>query len=400
MSANEDRPLPPQTGTTHEVVPLHDAAVTTLPVPEPAREKWVSTVLSPIAALTLGILLVLKDFTFGHLPTTAEITLTGLSLAWVFWLVFAVQGHAEAVAHRIGEPYGTLVLTLSVTVIEASVIVSVMLSGVPNPALARESVFSTVMIVCGGILGVCLTVGGWRHVHQDLQRQGTSALLAVVVALSVLTLILPNYTLAAGVGLYSSTQLVFVSTLCLLLYGSFVFAQMTRHRADFLDAPHSAHHAHAAPAGGLARHIALLAVGLVGIVLLAEYVASGLEDALVDFDFGQKDAVIGAFIATLVLLPETVAAIRASLDNELQRSLNIALGSACATIGLTVPVVAIVSLVTGSNLTLGLNPGDSILLLLALAISMISFGTGRTTVLTGAVHLVIFVAYLMLIALP
>ncbi len=144
----------------------------------------------------------------------------------------------------------------------------------------------------------------------------------------------------------------------------------------------------------------MLAVGLIGIVLLAEYVASGLEDALVDFNFGQKDAVIGAFIATLVLMPETVAAIRASLGNELQRSLNIALGSACATIGLTVPVVAAVSLFTGSELTLGLGPGDTVLLMLALAISMISFGTGRTTVLTGAVHLVVFVAYLMLIALP
>ncbi len=206
-----------------------------------AKVRWISAVLSPIAALALGILLGLKDSVFGHLPNAVEIALTLLALAWVFWLVFAVQGHAEAVAHRIGEPYGTLVLTLSVTVIEASVIVSVMLSGVPNPTLARESVFSTVMIVRAGILGVCLTVGGWRHVHQDLKRQGTSALLAVVVALSVLTLILPDYTLTAGIGLYSDVQLVFVSTLCLLLYGSFVFAQMTRHRDDFLDEPQSRH---------------------------------------------------------------------------------------------------------------------------------------------------------------
>ncbi|QJP13988.1 ionic transporter [Starkeya sp. ORNL1] len=400
MTADEIEHLPPRAAGEQAAAVSQETLDRTPPDQEAVNTRWISAVLSPIAALALGILLGLKDSVFGHLPNAVEIALTLLALAWVFWLVFAVQGHAEAVAHRIGEPYGTLVLTLSVTVIEASVIVSVMLSGVPNPTLARESVFSTVMIVCAGILGVCLTVGGWRHVHQDLKRQGTSALLAVVVALSVLTLILPDYTLTAGIGLYSDVQLVFVSTLCLLLYGSFVFAQMTRHRDDFLDEPQSRHHAPAVMGGSLARSALLLAVGLIGIVLLAEYVASGLEDALVDFNFGQKDAVIGAFIATLVLMPETVAAIRASLGNELQRSLNIALGSACATIGLTVPVVAAVSLFTGSELTLGLGPGDTVLLMLALAISMISFGTGRTTVLTGAVHLVVFVAYLMLIALP
>jgi Ca2+:H+ antiporter len=203
-----------------------------------ARRRWVSAVASPIAALAVGILL----SAVGHLSASVEAALLILALAWVFWLVFAVQDHAEAVAHRLGEPYGTLILTLSVTIIEASVIVSVMLGGVPNPTLARESVFSTVMIVCSGILGVCLTVGGWRHVHQDLKRQGTSAFLAVVVALSALTLILPNYTLTAGVGLYSNTQLIFASVLCLLLYGSFVFAQMTRQRDDFLDELPAANH--------------------------------------------------------------------------------------------------------------------------------------------------------------
>ncbi|MGC4026940.1 MAG: hypothetical protein QM744_18425 [Mesorhizobium sp.] len=144
----------------------------------------------------------------------------------------------------------------------------------------------------------------------------------------------------------------------------------------------------------------LLGAGLVGIVLLAEYVASSLEEGLAALEIGQTDAIVGAFIATLVLMPETVSAIRASMNNELQRSLNIALGSACATIGLTVPVVAAVSLITGTDLTLGLGAGDTVLLLLVLAVSTISFGTGRTTVLTGLVHLVIFVAYLLLIAVP
>jgi Ca2+:H+ antiporter len=363
--------------------------------------RWAAKVLGPVGAFAAGILLGVKASVIGHLPIAAEICLSGLVLILVFWTVFIVQRHAEAIAHRIGEPFGTLVLTAAVTAIEASIIVSVMLHGLPNPGLVRESVFSTVMIVCGGILGICLTLGGLRHRHQDLKRQGTSALLAVVVALSVLTLVLPNYTLTAETGTFSTMQLIFVSALCLLLYISFIYAQTTRHREDFVDEQRSVEHqGHVAPAENLGMSLVLLGVGLVGIVLLAEYVASGLEEALAALHVKQTDAIVGAFIATLVLMPETVAAIRASLSNELQRSLNIALGSACATIGFTVPVVAAVSLATGTQLILGLGPGDIILLLLALAISMISFGTGRTTVLTGAVHLVVFVAYLMLIAVP
>jgi Ca2+:H+ antiporter len=229
----------------------------------------------------------------------------------------------------------------------------------------------------------------------------TSALLAVVVALSALTLVLPNYTLNGEIGSYSTMQLVFVGTMCLLLYVSFVFTQLTSQRDDFVDELVSTGpKAHNASGQSLHVSIVLLVVGLIGIVLLAEYVAEELKQGMTALHVQQTDAIIGAFIAALVLLPEIVAAIRASLNNELQRSLNIALGSACATIGLTVPVVAVASLLTNSPLTLGLGPGDTVLLVLALAVSMISFGTGRTTLLTGAVHLVVFVAYLMLIAVP
>ena len=259
------------------------------------------------------------------------------------------------------------------------------------------------------MVGICLTIGGLRHREQDLKRQGTSALLAVVLALSMLTLVLPDYTLAAPVGNFSTVQLALVSLLCLLLYGSFLFAQMTRHREDFLDAATASQHGgeqqhggHAEPGApsGLAVSLAMLGVGLLGIVLLAEYVAAGIEQGLAALEVPQADAVVGAFIATLVLLPESIAAIKASYRNELQRSLNIALGSACATIGLTVPVVAIASLVTGRGITLGLADGDIVLLAVALLVSMVSFGTGRTNALTGGVHLVIFVAYLLLIAVP
>lgn len=357
----------------------------------------------PPLALALALFLHLSHTEIGSLPAGLAIGFPLLIIAIMVVTVFVVLRHAEAVAHRVGEPFGTLVLTIAVTAIEASVIVSMMLHGANNPTLARESVFSTVMIVCAGVVGICLTIGGLRHREQDLKRQGTSALLAVVLALSMLTLVLPDYTLAAPVGNFSTVQLALVSLLCLLLYGSFLFAQMTRHREDFLDdgttAEHGGHTHHGAPSS-LVVSLAMLGVGLLGIVLLAEYVAAGIEQGLAALEVPQADAVVGAFIATLVLLPESIAAIKASYRNELQRSLNIALGSACATIGLTVPVVAIASLVTGRGITLGLAEGDIVLLAVALLVSMVSFGTGRTNALTGGVHLVIFVAYLLLIAVP
>ena len=380
---------------SEHVAPLQPAA--------PRRSGLIVKLGFPPLALALALFLHLSHIEIGSLPPGLAIAFPLLIIAIMVVTVFVVLRHAEAVAHRVGEPFGTLVLTIAVTAIEASVIVSMMLHGTNNPTLARESVFSTVMIVCAGVVGICLTIGGLRHREQDLKRQGTSALLAVVLALSMLTLVLPDYTLAAPVGNFSTVQLAFVSLLCLLLYGSFLFAQMTRHREDFLDdgttAEHGGHAHHAAPSS-LVVCLAMLGVGLLGIVLLAEYVAAGIEQGLAALEVPQADAVVGAFIATLVLLPESIAAIKASYRNELQRSLNIALGSACATIGLTVPVVAIASLVTGRGVTLGLAEGDIVLLAVALLVSMVSFGTGRTNALTGGVHLVIFVAYLLLIAVP
>ena len=305
------------------------------------------------------------------------------------------------IAHRLGEPYGTLVLTFAVTVIEVSLIVAMMLHGDNNPTLARESVFSTVMIICGGVVGFCLTFGGLRHRQQELKRQGTNAYLAVLTALAVLTLVLPNYTLAVGRGAFSHAQLAFVSVLSVLLYGSFVYAQMGLHRDDFVEElTRPGPGKHRRSEGGFATNVLLLFVGLAGVVLLAEAIAVNVEDALEVLNVKQADAIAGAFIATLALMPEALAAFRASLKNELQRSLNIALGSTCATIGLTIPAVAAASLITGKELTLGLSSGDTVLLLLVLAVSMISFGTGRTTFLTGLVHLVIFSAYVFLIFFP
>ncbi|WP_224572625.1 ionic transporter [Mesorhizobium sp. BR1-1-16] len=369
--------------------------------PHAPSRLTVPSLLFPLIALVLAVVLHLSDTVIEALPLTMEIALSVGVVAVMIITVFVVLGHAEAVAHRVGEPYGTLILTIAVTAIEASVIVSMMMHGANNPTLARESVFSTVMIVSAGVVGICLTMGGLRHREQDLKRQGTSALLAVVIALSVLTLVLPDFTLTAGPGNFSTLQLALVSLLCLLLYGSFLLAQITRHREDFVDALAPPDHAGGAAApSSLPVRLLLLILGLVGIVMLAEYVAAGIEQGLGALQVPQSDAIVGAFIATLVLLPEAISAIRASYRNELQRSLNIALGSACATIGLTIPVVAAASLITGRGITLGLATGDIVLLALALLISMVSFGTGRTNALTGGVHLVIFVAYLLLIAVP
>jgi len=214
---------------------------------------------------------------------------------------------------------------------------------------------------------------------------------------------LPNFTLGAVPGRFTPVQLAFVSFLSLLLYAGFMFAQTIARRADFVEESVSPAEDMEGRHDSLAAtllHAALLLLGLIGIVLLAEVVASGAENGLSAMHIAQVDAIIGALIATLVLLPEALSAVRAALKNELQRSINVALGSALATIGLTIPAVAVGSFLTGRELTLGLSPGDMVLLILILAISTQSFGTGRTTMLTGVVHLVVFVAYLMLIVVP
>lgn len=366
--------------------------------------RWAATVnlASPAAALAFAALLHAGDASFGHLPPVAAFAMAAVAVSLACVTVFAVLHHAEAIAHRVGEPYGTLILTFAVTVIEASVIIAMMLNGANNPTLARESVFSTVMIVTAGVVGICLTAGGLRHRQQHVSQYGTHAYLSVLIALTVLTLVLPNYTLTSAPGTFSAAQLALVSTLSVLLYGGFVFVQTGRHRGDFVEevAGATAQDGHAPPSGPITANVVLLLVGLGGVVLLAEHMAAGLESGLAAFQVHQADALAGAFIAVLVLAPEALSAIRAAFRNELQRSLNVALGSACATIGLTIPAVAVASLLTGRSLSLGLSAGDTVLLVLSLSLSIVSFATGRTTVLTGLVHLVVFIAYLFLILVP
>jgi Ca2+:H+ antiporter len=315
--------------------------------------------------------------------------------------VFAAVYHAEVVAHRIGEPFGTLVLALAVTVIETALIVSVMIAApADNAGLARDTVFSAVMIVCNGIVGLCLLVGAARHHEQGFQLQGASAALAVLAALTILTLVEPNFAAPELGSRYSTPQLVFAAIVSLVLYGAFVFVQTVRHRDYFLpiQADHEEEHA-ARPSNAKAVVSAgLLVISLVVIVGLAKVLTPTVELGIAYL--GVPKAVVGIVIAAVVLLPEGLAALNAAQANRLQTSLNLALGSALATIGLTIPAVAAVSLAIGQPLELGLSAKDEVLLALTLLLGVITLGTGRTTILQGIVHLVIFAAFVLFAMVP
>ena len=329
----------------------------------------------------------------GPIAAAAGIALLGT--------VFAAVYHAEVVAHRVGEPFGTLVLALAVTVIETALIVSVMIAApAEKTGLARDTVFAAVMIVCNGIVGLCLLMGGVRHHEQGFQVQGASAALAVLTALTRLALLLPNNAATEHGPLYSTAQLVFAGIVSLVLYGSFVLIQTVRHRDYFLPIQGDDEEAHAPPPTGRTAvlSVGLLVVSLVAIVGLAKVLTPAVEFAVARLDVPK--AVVGIIIAALVLLPESLAAVRAALGNRLQTSLNLALGSALATIGLTIPAVAVVSIMLQQPLELGLDAKDQVLLAVTLLLGMITLGTGRTTVLQGIVHLVIFAVFLFFAVVP
>lgn len=317
--------------------------------------------------------------------------------------VVAAVHHAETVAHRVGEPFGTLLLALAVTVIEAGLIVTLMQAGGPETAtLARDTVFAAVMIILNLLIGAFLLLGSLRHGEQRFRQTGVSATLATIGAITILTLVLPNYTVSAPGPVYAPAQLGFVALVSLLLYLTFVRVQTVAHRDYFLPAGDEARQpaAHAAPPSVVVarRAAALLVLCLFAVVLLAKNLAPPIEDAV--GAAGAPKALVGIIIAGLVLLPEGLAAIRAARANRLQTSLNLGLGSALATIGLTIPAVAVFALATGLPLALGLDGKGTVLLLLTLFTASLSLGTGRTTMLQGIIHLVIFAVYLFTTVVP
>jgi Ca2+:H+ antiporter len=311
--------------------------------------------------------------------------------------------HAEILAHRVGQPLGSFLLAIAVTIIEVALIAALMVAK-PDATvtLARDTVFAEVMIIVNGMVGLCLILGASRHREQEFGLFGVSAALATLATLSVLTLVLPNVTSTPG-PYYSPSHLAFVGVVSLVLYLVFAFVQTVRHPDYFmpvvLAADESDTHAPVVP-GNLATALSalLLLACLVIVVFGAEDLAPSIETGLAAA--GAPPALMGIIIGVVVLLPESLAALKAALADRLQISLNLTIGSALASIGLTIPTVAALSLINGWPLALGLGPREMILLFLSLIVATLSLGTGRTTVLQGAVHLVIFAVYLFTTVVP
>jgi len=358
------------------------------------RSAWIF----PALAALLFAAVTATGYVFA--PSAAGLVFAAVLLVVLFGTVFAAVHHAEMIAERIGEPFGTLLLTLAVTIIEVALIATIMLGAKPVPTLARDTVFAVVMIVCNGLVGICILVGGLRYREQDFQVPGANLYLSVLAVLATITLVLPNYTLTTPGPLYSGAQLVFVSVVTILLYSVFLYTQTIRHRDYFVQGAAGGDSVHAGPASGagLSLSIGLLLISLLAVVLLAKKF-SLVVDATAAL-IGAPPAFAGILVALLILLPESVAALAAARKNDLQKSINLALGSSLATIGLTIPAVAVAAYALDKTLILGLDYREIVLLLLTFLLSMLTFGTGRTNILFGLLHLVVFAVFVFLVFAP
>jgi len=327
-------------------------------------------------------------------------------LLWLFtvilWSAISVVRHADCLAIKFGEPYGTLILTLSAITIEVVMISVAMLHGANNPTLARDAMFAVIMIALGGLVGLSLLMGGMRHREQHYNLQGVNSYLNMIMTLAVLGLVLPNFTTSTSGPMFSNGQGIFLAVMSVSLYGIFIFIQTMRHRQYFMEsqdvlAKSDPVH-HELQTRSTPYHAGMLAIYLFTVVLLAEKFAVPLDNATEKL--GMPQAFGGAIIAALVLAPEGLGALRATLRNHLQRSINILLGSVLATIGLTIPAVLTVGLITRRSVTLGVQGGDLPLLLLTLAVSVVTFTSGKTNILQGCVHLLLFAVFVLLIFAP
>ncbi|MFJ7072488.1 calcium:proton antiporter [Streptomyces sp. NPDC098781] len=354
------------------------------------------TYLAPMLAV------VLLAFTWGRDLPGALVAVVTLVLAGA---VLAAVHHAEVVAHRVGEPFGSLVLAVAVTIIEVALIVTLMADGGDKSStLARDTVFAAVMITCNGIVGLSLLVASLRHRTAVFNPEGTGAALATVATLATLSLVLPTFTTSKPGPEFSSVQLTFAAISSLILYGLFVTTQTVRHRDYFLPITRQGEvitgddHADAPSARTALLSLGLLGLALIGVVGLAKGVSPTIESGVAAADL--PHAVVGVIIALLVLLPETIAALRSARRDRVQTSLNLALGSAMASIGLTIPAVALASLWLSGPLVLGLGATHMVLLALTVVVSSLTVVPGRATPLQGGVHLVLFAAYLELAINP
>jgi Ca2+:H+ antiporter len=351
----------------------------------------------PALAVLLFVTVTVTGYIFT--PSTAGLVFAAILLLILFGTVFAAVHHAEVVAERIGEPFGTLLLTLSVTIIEVALIATIMLGEKAVTTLARDTVFAVVMIVCNGLVGVCILAGGLRYREQDIQVSGSSLYLSVLSVLATMTLIMPNFTLTTPGPVLSASQLGFDSVVTILLYGVFLYTQTVRHRDYFVAGAAAANHDGPPPSNRtIVLSTGLLLISLLAVVLLAKKFSQVVDAAAALI--GAPPAFAGILVALLIQLPEGVAAIAAARRNDLQKSINLALGSSLATIGLTIPAVAVAAYELDMQLVLGLPPQEMVLLALTLLLSLMTLGSGRTNILFGLVHLVVFAVFIFLVFVP
>jgi len=328
----------------------------------------------------------------------------GVVFMWLFvavlWSAISVVRHADCLAIKCGEPYGTLILTLSAITIEVMMISAAMLHGENNPTLARDMMFAVIMIALNGLIGLSLLLGGLRHHEQHYNLQGASAYLNTIMVLSVLGLVLPNFTTSLSGPRFSTVQEIFLATMSIGLYAIFLLIQTMRHSAYFIESEgtgHTSEH-HAGPMHSTIYHAVMLILYLLVVVVLAEKFAIPLDNSIESF--GMPQAFGGAIVAGLVLAPEALSAIKAATRNQLQRSVNILHGSVLASIGLTIPAVLTIGILSKRTVALGIEGGNLPLLLLTLAVSVVTFTSGKTSVLQGCIHLLLFAVFLLLIFSP
>jgi Ca2+:H+ antiporter len=356
---------------------------------------WWTVAVPVLAALVLALV-------WGRSLPVVLVAIAGVALAGA---VLSAVHHAEVVAHKVGEPFGSLVLAVAVTVIEVALIVTLMASGGPKAAsLARDTVFAAVMITCNGIVGLSLLVGAIRYRLTVFNPEGSGAALATVATLATLSLVLPAFTTSAPGPAFTGPQLTFAAIASLVIYGVFVLTQTVRHRDFFLPVTSSGAvvetHEHAAPPSGrrTGASLALLLLSLVAVVGLAKVESPPIEAAVAAVGF--PPSFVGVVIALLVLLPETLAAVRAARRDHMQISLNLAYGSAMASIGLTIPAIAVVSIWLPGQLILGLGATQIVLLALTVVVGVLTVVPGRATRLQATVHLVLLAAFVFLAISP
>jgi Ca2+:H+ antiporter len=349
-------------------------------------------------AWSIGAPIIATVLLFALHGQQSAVSVLILFVALVLAILSAVH-HAETVALRVGEPYGAMLLTLAVTIIELGLLISIMLGRQPEPTLLRDTIHAVVVLVLHGIAGLCIVLGGLRYREQGFRTEGAHAHLIVLLPMVAITLVLPNFTTSVAGPYYNAQQLAFVSLACLLLWMAFTFIQTVRHREYFLPITAPKGEAVQRPRGRLAmQSVGLLTLALGAVVFLAKAVSPALQSAVAAV--GAPPALVGVLVAAIVLLPEGLTAVRAARQDQLQTSINLALGSGVASIGLTVPTVSLIAWWTDTPLALGVSSGGAALLVLSFMMALITYGTGRVNLLAGVVHLILLAMWLFLIVVP